>query len=715
MASLGSLAQSVATTNQANNVRPTGPISSLRSGAEFISYILKDVLGWDPVFIVNASLLFAAFSAFTRWTTNTVYSKAKEWVISTVTIGDDDPLYHIVLRWMADHKLPAQASRAAKVVTVKTSTLEDDENALHLLEKSLGKPADDPDSQLMNYRAMIGRSPIEFQFEKVSHLFRHRGRFFWFKHNRTDRASYRRSDPYNQQFQQDICSLSFECFGRSADPIKNLILDAQTYELAKPQTTVRICRAITNPNIFLTRPARGIDTVILARDKKEALLKDINEYLHPRTRRWYTSHGIPYRRGYLFSGSPGTGKTSLTASLAGLFGLDLYTISLLEPHVNEGSLTNFFFNLQTRCIVLLEDIDAAGLKRDDDDDGMMGSYMMAADIRFKRRRMPTPVSLSGLLNALDGVASQEGRIVIMTTNHPEKLDDALIRPGRVDMHVTFDLPAKPEMADLFVSMYKNLTSVEQIAGAKEHVVIAEDELDKMANKFAALLPECALSLAAIQGYLLKYKDEPQDAVKNAEAWGKFALEDQKRLEEKEREREKKDAKRMAAAKIEAKIAAKRAYESQQEELRKLEEKEEALLKEAADKGDSAAQAYLKTGNEGPSRGQSGEVHGKKKGSTKTETASGTESSTAVETPVPKEVTVPAQAAAPEESTDPAQASDQHERVAAASEKYQPSISISEDSTAVGSEGNRPVETTEASTPAQAGPSQEQEASQPTSS
>ena len=77
---LGSIAQSVATTNQATGrVQATGAFSSLRSGAEFVSYILRDVLGLDPVLIVNASLLVAAVSAFSRWLTNTLYRQAKDW------------------------------------------------------------------------------------------------------------------------------------------------------------------------------------------------------------------------------------------------------------------------------------------------------------------------------------------------------------------------------------------------------------------------------------------------------------------------------------------------------------------------------------------------------------------------------------------------------------------------------------------------------------
>jgi chaperone BCS1 len=61
--------------------------------------------------------------------------------------------------------------------------------------------------------------------------------------------------------------------------------------------------------------------------------------------------------------------------------------------------------------------------------------------------------MSGLLNAIDGVASQEGRVLVMTTNHPEKLDDALVRPGRIDMKIKFTLANKQQTRELFMRMY----------------------------------------------------------------------------------------------------------------------------------------------------------------------------------------------------------------------------------------------------------------------
>lgn len=94
--------------------------------------------------------------------------------------------------------------------------------------------------------------------------------------------------------------------------------------------------------------------MILDAAQKQRVLADLNEYLHPDTARWYASRGIFLRRGYLFHGPPGTGKTSLAFALAGVFGLGIHIISLLEPSLTEEELCTLFAELPRRCIVLLE-------------------------------------------------------------------------------------------------------------------------------------------------------------------------------------------------------------------------------------------------------------------------------------------------------------------------------------------------------------------------
>lgn len=111
------------------------------------------------------------------------------------------------------------------------------------------------------------------------------------------------------------------------------------------------------------RPSRDISTVIMPRGSKSHLLRDVKEYLNPVTARWYAQRGLPYRRGYLFYGPPGTGKTSLSLALAGELKVPLYILSLSTGSLTDETLTMLFVGLPRKCIVLLEDIDCAGVQR----------------------------------------------------------------------------------------------------------------------------------------------------------------------------------------------------------------------------------------------------------------------------------------------------------------------------------------------------------------
>jgi len=105
------------------------------------------------------------------------------------------------------------------------------------------------------------------------------------------------------------------------------------------------------------------------------------------------------------------------------------------------------------------------------------------------------VSFSGLLNALDGVRSQEGRILFMTTNHKEKLDPALLRCGRADYHVKLDYASHTQMKNFFLRFHKGE--------------------DRLAEKFARQLPENKVAMANIQEYLIETYDSPKTAVRLA--------------------------------------------------------------------------------------------------------------------------------------------------------------------------------------------------------
>ena len=166
----------------------------------------------------------------------------------------------------------------------------------------------------------------------------------------------------------------------------------------------------------LEKPKRAKASVVLDRDLSDFLVADARKFLG--RAEWYMRRGIPYRRGYLLSGPPGTGKTSFCQVLAGELDADLCLLTLTDSDLTDTLLAESMRDAPAGSIILLEDVDAVFVERS------------SAESKSNKRQ---GVSFSGLLNAIDGVASQEGRIFIMTTNHAEKLDAALKRPGRCDV------------------------------------------------------------------------------------------------------------------------------------------------------------------------------------------------------------------------------------------------------------------------------------------
>lgn len=168
-------------------------------------------------------------------------------------------------------------------------------------------------------------------------------------------------------------------------------------------------------------PARHLDTIIIEDDVKQKIVDDIQTFIDNRER--YEVLGIPWHRGYLFYGPPGTGKTSLVKALATEFNLDVYSMKP-NDYDTESALERAIFSIPPRSILLLEDVDTAGIAKDRE-----------KEEKRKGPRIGNSVGAGALLNAIDGVATPSGLITIMTSNYPEKLDEALTRSGRIDMKV----------------------------------------------------------------------------------------------------------------------------------------------------------------------------------------------------------------------------------------------------------------------------------------
>ncbi len=232
------------------------------------------------------------------------------------------------------------------------------------------------------------------------------------------------------------------------------------------------------------RNHRPLSSVILDQGISERILSDCQEFIT--NSQWYTDRGIPYRRGYLLYGPPGCGKSSYVMAMAGELEYSICLLNLSERGLSDDRLNHLLSTAPQQSIVLLEDIDAAFVSREE-----------SKTIKTAYEGL-TQLTLSGLLNALDGVASAEGRIVVMTTNYLDRLDPALIRPGRVDIKQLVGYATEYQLQQMFARFYPE-------SSLEKSRVFAKRVLNDLSR---------SVSLAEIQGHFLFYKENGDSAIEN---------------------------------------------------------------------------------------------------------------------------------------------------------------------------------------------------------
>ncbi|KAK7996485.1 N1-acetylpolyamine oxidase [Apiospora arundinis] len=361
--------------------------------------------------------------------------------------------------------------------------------------------------------------------------------------------------------------LTIVCLGVSSEPIAEFLDTCrELYDKKRETYITTFGNSGGHWSQKLSKVPRPLSSVHLVESVKEELVNDIRSYLDVRTQRRYHVRNIPYRRGYLFYGPPGTGKTTLSEAIAGVFQLNIYAIDLSSV-LSDKDLARLFQALPQRCIVLLEDIDVAGLVRDKDStkvvaassllstpppppppfppfphpNAMINAAAMSPDqtplfppppIFNRPKPRATGCTLSGVLQALDGVGSQEGRIVIMTTNRPEDLDDALIRPGRVDKKVRLGRADRDCARDMFIRMFEPNIAANSTNGLGGKKLLLEapptccdmcptldlDKIRVLAAEFARQVPEDMFSPGQLQGFFQMHLECPQGAIAQIADW-----------------------------------------------------------------------------------------------------------------------------------------------------------------------------------------------------
>ncbi|KAM0938094.1 putative AAA+ ATPase domain, ATPase, AAA-type, core, AAA-type ATPase domain-containing protein [Dioscorea sansibarensis] len=183
--------------------------------------------------------------------------------------------------------------------------------------------------------------------------------------------------------------------------------------------------------VNLNHPAT-FETVAMDQNLKQELMADLERFV--RRKEYYKTVGKAWKRGYLLYGPPGTGKSSLIAAMANFLKFDVYDLELTAIHSN-SELRNLLVRTANKSILVVEDIDCTIELENRKELSEMVPRIVHSSWHggFNQEK----VTLSGLLNFIDGLWSSCGdeRIIIFTTNHKDRLDHALLRPGRMDMHI----------------------------------------------------------------------------------------------------------------------------------------------------------------------------------------------------------------------------------------------------------------------------------------
>jgi mitochondrial chaperone BCS1 len=203
---------------------------------------------------------------------------------------------------------------------------------------------------------------------------------------------------------------------------------------------------------------RALKTVVVSPKLKRGIIKDIEEFRA--NRQWYYDRGFSYKKTFVLHGDPGGGKTSLIKAIAAHFGMHVGVINLAD--MTDSRLAQAFMTVPPNTIVLIEDFDSA--------DAVKARHALTQSLKLKKQKAdgeenvdaddskprwvePDGLTLSGVLNALDGVVELDNVMIFMTTNVLQDIDPAVIRKGRVDK--IYEVPAltHPEVVEYIELMF----------------------------------------------------------------------------------------------------------------------------------------------------------------------------------------------------------------------------------------------------------------------
>jgi chaperone BCS1 len=363
---------------------------------------------------------------------------ARDRIVTTIDITNQDRVFYWLESWMSEHA--GESKNRSYSVTAKHSDAGNNQ---------------DPNIKLTPAPGL--------------HFFKYKGRRFWMTRHREKAQASGRNGANNSWIE----TFSISTLGGNKEMVYNMVMDMYRshQKFNKTSVTVKVHSSYGEWRDVADKPFRHADSIILPGNQMQEILDDLNTFFE--NKQWYQEMGIPWKRGYLLYGPPGNGKSSVVLAMATHLKCDVHIVNLANADMDDADLAYLMASTMPNSIVLFEEIDTIFEGR-----------------KQAEGKKVQQITFGGLLNALDGVTAPEGRVIIMTTNHPEKLDPALVRPGRTDMKLELKNATHQQVIKLFSRFYPTAEpqqSIELEQVLSEHLLNGWPEVNMAAIQELALI------------------------------------------------------------------------------------------------------------------------------------------------------------------------------------------------------------------------------------
>ena len=419
---------------------------------------IQHQLATNQVFSGGAVLMVGgAIAAYARNAPANLWQYIRRKIVMELHITQRDDCFEWVVGWLAAQPYTRDVAMSLSVTSDRGSN---------------DSPAPAPVSINSSSNADRTRPRIVLSPSKGEHLMTYRGRLMWISRSDPPPSA---GDDYMGYKRETLTILLLT---RQRDLARQFIEECRDFSWPPEDDRVSMYRVQYDGwTQFAKRQPRPLSSVVLREGLLADIIADVKRFI---TRRdWYVDRGVPYRRGYMLYGPPGTGKSSAVIAIASALKMHIAVLNLMTSGLTDDTLIAALSNPPENSLILIEDIDC-----------------VFDETRTANDEKKNSITFSGLLNAIDGVSAGEGRILFATTNHIDRIDDALIRPGRIDRRELIDYPTRWQAEQMFVRFYPEASATQQ-------------------RQFANCVEgSVKVSAAAIQAHLVKYSRCANEAVDN---------------------------------------------------------------------------------------------------------------------------------------------------------------------------------------------------------